>query len=298
MAAAGHRDGRSAWAFLAFPLAVIFVFTALPTLAGIAMSLFQWSGGGGFAEARFAGAHNYAELLESGVFWAALRNTLIIAVTTVPITVLLAFLLASAMHAEWFRGKTAARTIFFIPVVISIVAIGFIWRWALSPTSSGLLNASLLELGWIDSPIVWLGNNPRGLTMIVLVTIWRSLGFSLVLYLAALGSVPRSLYEAGAIDGAGPWKSMWAITWPGVQPMTWFLLITGMIGALQVFDLVLVMIGTAHQEWTDVLNLFLYREFTRDRLGFAAAIGVVILLVTLAFTLAQVLLLRRREAIA
>ncbi len=138
----------------------------------------------------------------------------------------------------------------------------------------------------------WLGNSGWGLTTIIVVSIWRGLGFSIVLYLAALTSVPRSLYDAAAVDGAGGWQTLWNVTWPGVRPMTVFLMITGTITALQVFDIVLLMIGKAQQDGTDVLNLYLYREFTANRLGFAAAIGVVVLLMTVVITVAQAWSLR------
>jgi len=195
--------------------------------------------------------------------------------------------------------------VYFLPTIISIVAIGFIWRWILDPSDAGLLNhyagAALRGVGRLfgseamaraDLP-EFLGNSPLGLTTIIVVSIWRTLGFSIVLYLATLVNVPQSYFEAAAVDGAGPWQTMRHITWPSVRPMTIFLVITSTISALQVFDIVLVMIGTNEQPWTDVLNLFLYREFTHNRLGFAAAIGVVLLALTVMITIGQLLFLRQ-----
>ncbi len=283
------RPSRSAWGFIAFPLAVVFLFTAMPTAAGVVLSFFEWAGGG---SPRFVGLENYRALFSGETFGPALRNTLLFAVLSVPITVLAAFGFAVVLNASWFRGRTLARTLLFLPTIISIVAIGFIWRWVLDPGQSGLLNALLAWLGVMDEPIDWLGNSPRAMGVIIAISIWRGLGFSIVLYLAALSNVPRSLYEAAAVDGAGPWQTTWHIAWPGVRPMTAFLLITGMIGALHIFDLPMVMIGTIEQPWTDVLNVYLYREFTQSRLGFAAAIGVCILLLTLVVTLAQLWRLR------
>jgi len=278
----------SAWGFIAFPLVIVFLFTALPTVAGVGLSFFEWRGSG---LPRFIGLQNYAAAFSEPAFWYALRNTLIFAIVTVPLTVGLAFLIAVALEAPWVRGRTLLRTVFFLPAIVSIVAIGFIWRWVLDPTPSGLLNHVLLAIGISQDHLPdWLGNNPWGLFTIIFVSVWRGLGFSVVLYLAALTNVPRSLYDAAAVDGAGSWQTMWHVTRPGVQPMSFFLLVTGMIGALQVFDLVLVMIGTNQQAWTDVLNLFLYREFTASRLGFAAALGVVVLGLTLAVTVLQLIL--------
>ncbi len=299
------KRNLSPYAFIAFPLAIIFIFTALPTLAGVILSFFEWSGGG---MPQFIGLQNYQALSASDNFYFALRNTLIFTAATVPITVILAFLFAVALNAEWFVGRSILRTVFFLPTIISIVAIGFIWRWLLDPSDAGLINHHLTTFLTSIGTLIgnealtqfempdFLGNSPLGLTTIIIVSIWRGLGFSIVLYLATLGSVPRAYYEAAAVDGAGPWKMIWHITWPTVRPMTFFLLITGTITALQVFDIILVMIGTNQQDYTDVLNLFLYREFTQNRLGFAAAIGVVLLVITAVITICQMLFLRLQDS--
>lgn len=281
------------WGFVAFPLTIIFVFTALPTIAGVILSFFEWSGGGLPA---FVGLQNYHDLVLSATFWPALRNTLIFAAVTVPVTVILAFLFAAALNSQWFVGRTVLRTVFFMPTIVSIVAIGFIWRWLLAPPPTGLISQFLITMG-LDKSLApdWLGNSPWGLASIIIVSIWRGLGFSIVLYLAALGNVSRNTYDAAAVDGANSWQALWNITWPGVRPMTIFLLITGFIGALQIFDIVLVMTGNTEQAWTDVLNLFLYREFTQNRLGFAAAIGVMVLLMTIIVTAAQLYWISTRD---
>jgi multiple sugar transport system permease protein len=281
---------NSGWLFVAFPLAVITLFVALPAVLGVGLSFFEWSGGG---SPRFIGFRNYADAWQDPTLRAAMRNTLLFAGISAPLTVLLAFLAAAALHARWFVGKTAVRTMLFLPTVLSIVAIGFIWRWVLDP-DAGLLNHLLAALGIPSDALPdWLGNSPWGLATIIGVSIWRGLGFAVVLYLAALGSVPQTQYDAAAVDGANGWQVLWRITWPSVRPMTYFLLITGMIGALQVFDIVLVMIGMVEQPWTDVLNFYLYREFAHNRLGYAAMIGVLVLVLSVLATLAQLAWLRR-----
>jgi ABC-type sugar transport system permease subunit len=295
------RRPLGGWSCVAFPLAIVFVFTALPTVVGVALSLFEWTGGG---VPRFNGLQNFARAAHEPALGRALRNTLIFAAITVPVTIVAAFPIAVALHADWFRGRMLLRTIFFLPMVVSIVAIGLIWRWVLEPSSAGLLNGQLTwlinvphHLGLAAEPVhvqwpVWLGNSPWGLATIIAVSTWRGLGFAIVLYLAALGNVPPASLEAAAVDGAGPWRTMWRITWPSVRPTTGFLLITGMIGALQVFDVVVVMIGMFEQPWTDVLNIYLYREFTRSRMGYAATIGVVVLAATTLITALELYLHR------
>lgn len=289
------RDSRSGWSFIAFPLVVLFVFSVIPTLLGIGLSLFEWDGG---ETPRFIGVRNYVDLLHDPAFEAAFANTILFTIYTVPLTIVLAFLVAVALNASWFVGRSLLRLIFFLPTVISIVAIGFIWRWVLESSDAGLLNHVLVEVFHVDRSRVpdWLVDDGWALGMIVMISIWRGLGFSIVLYLAALGSVGRAQYDAAAVDGAGGWATLWNVTWPGVRPMTIFLCITGVIGALQVFDIVFVMVGQLERPATDVLNLVLYREFTQDRLGYAAAIGVVVLVITLLVTIVQLAWLRQREA--
>jgi ABC-type sugar transport system permease subunit len=278
------------WAFVAIPLTVILVFTALPTLAGVGLSFFDWSGGGA---PRFVGLENYrAALTRDTQLWLALRNTLVFAIGTVPVTIVLAFLAAVAVHARWFRGKAAACAMFFLPTVMSIVAVGFVWQWMLNPRA-GLLK---IWLGGSGGELPdFLGDTWLGLGTLIFVQIWRNLGFCLVLYLAALSRVPRSIYEAASVDGAGAWQTTWRITWPAVRPMTAFLLITGAIWALQVFELDLVMTGWSPQRFNDMLNTHIFREFKNGRLGYSATVGVILLSVIAAITYAQFRWLRARS---
>ncbi len=290
---------RSAYFLLAFPLAVLFVFTLLPTVAGLGLSLFQWDGGG---LPRFVGLTNFQNLMGDSRFTPALRNTLVFVVATVPVTTALGFLLAVALHARWFRGRAAARAAFFLPTVCSIVAIGFVWRWLIDP-QGGLVPGVLHALGLPapdlinGGPAVVIGGVPLlswPMAAIVVVQIWRGIGFCMVLYLAALAGVNESLYEAAEVDGASRWRVLRHVTWPQVGPMTVFLLVTGVIGALQVFDIVWAMTNGTETDATNVLNLYVFREFQRSRLGSAAAIGVVIFALTIGATALQLALLRGR----
>jgi ABC-type sugar transport system permease subunit len=278
------RAERAAWAFLAFPLAVVFVFTALPTAAGVGLSFFEWDGRD---LPRFVGLENYRAAAGDAQLWLCLRNTLLFAVGTVPGSVVLAFLVAVALHAEWFRGRGAARAVFFLPTVMSLVAVGFVWQWMLNPRA-GLVRALLPQ----RAPPDFLGDSWLGLATLMGVQVWRNLGFCVVLYLAALSRLSRSVREAAAVDGAGPWQTTWRITWPSVAPTTVFLTITGAIWALQVFDLDLVMTGWSPQRCVDVLNTHLFREFRNGRMGYSATIGTVLLLLSGLVTWAQLRFVR------
>jgi multiple sugar transport system permease protein len=297
----------SPYAFIAFPTAILAAFVLVPTLAGIVLSFFQW-GGGAWDTIDFVGLKNYRDLLGSPATGPALINTIVFVIGTVPISVVVAFGLAVLVDAPWFRGKSVARTLLFMPSIVSIVAIGVVWWWLLY-AEGGLIPALLRLLG-VDPPdflnggavpVIGRIGGADGVTIltwpmlsIIFVQVWRMIGFCLVLYMAALSTVNRNLYEAAEVDGASRWAVVRHITWPQVAPMTAFLFITGVIGALQVFDIVWIMTQGRETDATNVLNLYIYREFTHNRYGYAAAIGVVIFAITLGVTLAQLWWARRK----
>lgn len=295
------RRSISAYTLLAFPLAVLFVFTLLPTLAALVLSLFQWDGG---TEPRYVGLANFELLWNDPRFLPALWNTIRYVVFTVPLTVILGFVLALAVNAPWFRGKTVVRTAIFMPTIVSIIAIGFVWRWLLDD-QGGLIpavyemiasNLQAAELRPFFMPLrcpSLLQDGDWPMVSVMVVSIWRGVGFCMVLYLAALSGIPDHLYEAAAVDGATDRAMVRHITWPMVAPMTVFLLVTGVISGLQVFDVIWAMTAGTETASTRVLNLFIYSEFRQSRLGYASAIGVVIFLLTLVATAWQLLVFRR-----
>ena len=278
------RQTRSAYLFLLFPLGVLFVFTLVPTVLGLALGFFAWDGG---PEPRFVGLKNFADLAGDAKFGPALKNTLVYVVGSVPPMVLIGFLLAAAVNARWFRGRVIVRTLYFLPTILSVVAIGYVWRWLLEP-EAGLLNWVLTLVGFrFEHPPDWINNPDTALHSIIAVTVWRGIGFCMVIYLASLATINRSLYEAAEVDGASPGQVLLHITWPQVAPTTIFLFITNVIWSLQVFDIVFVMTGQAENDATNVLNLYIYRLFTYGQLGYAAAVGVVIFAITLGVTALQ-----------
>lgn len=281
------RRSANAYLFIAFPLTILFVFTLLPTILGLGLSFFSW----GADRVEFVGLTNFRSLLHDDKVPPAIINTLTYVLFSVPPTVIGAFLLAVLVHSRWFVGKTIVRTIIFMPTVVSIVAIGFVWRWVLND-NAGLLNWALALVGITDPPN-WLQDGTWTFRWIVIVSVWRGLGFCLVLYLAALSTISESLYEAAELDGASRWAMVRHVTWPQVAPTTAFLLVTGVIGALQIFDIVYVMTGESETDATNVLNLYIFRQFSYGQYGYAAAIGVVVFVLTLVATAAQLAVLSR-----
>lgn len=292
---AGHypvvmRRTPTAILFVWFPIAILAVFTLAPTAAGLVLSLFTWDGAGRPA---WAGLSNFRGLARDPMFWPSVRNTLLFVAGTVPATVLLAFALAVLADAAWFRGRTLVRTCIFIPTIVSVIAVGVVGR-AVLQRDGGLVPELMRAAGL--TPPGFLDEGYWPLASIMAVQVWRGVGFCFVLYLAALAGVNRSLYEAARVDGASRWSVVRHVTWPQVSPMTVFLLVTGVIGALQVFDIVWAMTLQAESTRTTVLNLQIYREFDRSRYGYASAIGVVIFALTLAATAGQLWVMRGRTA--
>lgn len=294
--------GRSAspYLFLAFPIAVLSVFTIGPTILGLLLGFFDWSGSGG---ARFVGLGNYRSLVSDSRFWPAMRNTLVFVLLSVPPSVLAGFLLATLVQARWFVGRTLVRTALFLPTVVSIIAAGVVWRWLLD-SSGGLLPRAIVGVGFDRSPdflqggavlpgMSWLS---WPLASMIVIQVWRTAGYCMVLYLAALSGVNESLYEAAEVDGASRWRVLRNVTWPEVAPMTAFLMVTGVIGGLQVFDIVWAMTSATETDSTITLNLYIFREFQQSRLGYSAAIGGVLFALTLVATMLQLRVLRRNAA--
>lgn len=291
-----RRSPGAAYAFTAFPLAILTTFVVAPAVIGLALSLCEWDGGalivdGAIRWPRPVGLANFARMLRDPDISAGLVNTIVFAFGSVVPSVLVGFLLAVGVNARWFVGRAWVQTLLFMPTMVSIVAVGFVWRWVLNG-EAGLLTAGIraARLAWVfgpSGPPDWLTDGRWPLFWIIAISAWRQVGFCVVLYIAALRAIPPSLYEAAEIDGAGAWRRVTAITWPQCAPMTAFLMITGLITALQVFDITYVITGDQPTAATTVLNYEIYQQFTRSAFGYAAAIGALILALTLALTAVQ-----------
>jgi ABC-type sugar transport system permease subunit len=295
------RQNRYAWCFLAVPIGVLGLFTFFPTIAGLGLAFFSWSGSG---PPRFVGLANFRGLTGDARFWPALINSLVFTALTVPLATVSAFALASIVNAPWFRGRSVVQSALFFPTIVSIVAVGFVWRWVLDDRG-GIVPQAMRAAGLEVPPLLSGGSllsiggvNLLAWPMVSLaaVQVWRTVGLGVLLYVAAMQNISPSLYDAAQVDGAGRWRCLRAVTWPGVRPMTLFLLVTGAMGALQAFDVVWALAGAADSSSTDVLNWFAFRQFQQNRLGYAAAAGAVIFAITALATLAQVALAGRRRA--
>ena len=276
--------------FLLPGLSGLLLFTLLPILASLLLTLFQWDL---LTPPRFIGLGNYARLLGDREFWAALGHTLSFIAGYLPLVMLLGLGVALALNAP-LRGLGLIRTVFFLPVVSSWVAVALLWSWLFNPRY-GLINY-LLGLAGLPQP-GWLFDPAWAMPAIVLTSVWKDLGFVVVLVLAGLQAIPQDYYEAASLDGAGRWAQLRAITLPLLAPTTFFVTIISLINSFQVFDQVWVMTQGGPAGATTVLVERVVRHaFSSGEMGYAATLSWAIFALVFAVTLVQLRLQRRGAA--
>lgn len=232
----------------------------------------------------FTGLENFRRLFEDDRFWNSVWNTFYFVGVSVPLQTGLALLLAMAMAGK-MRGVAIFRTIFFLPVVASMVGVSVIWDWIYHP-SIGIFNAMLAQFGL--EPINWLKDPVWAMPAIILLVVWKGTGYYMVIYLAGLLDIPDQYYEAAKIDGAGRWQLFRSVTWPLLAPTTYLILILQIINSFQVFATVYVLTGGGPQRATEVVVYYLYeRAFQSLEFGYASAISVALFLFLLLLTAVQ-----------
>ena len=288
-------EARAAMLFLAPGMALITLFFILPVCAGFFLSLtdFDLYSLGDVGNTRLVGAANYGSLLANPLFWRALRNTLYFSFVGGPLTIAVALAAALLLNAKLARFKAFFRTIYFAPVVTTIVGVAIVWKYVYHPRV-GLLNRMLEAVG-ITGPD-WLGDPRWAMPALILLAIWRGFGYAMVIFLAGLQNVPEELYEAARIDGADAWKQFWHVTVPELGPTFVFVGIITAIGFLQVFAEPYVMTpdgGPLNATLTIVM--LMYREgFRWWNMGYAASVAFILFALVLLATLANVLMRRAR----
>jgi ABC-type sugar transport system permease subunit len=292
--AALARDSRRvrreliAWSFLAPGLLHLMLFTFGPLLFAAWLSFHRWSL---IDPARpFVGLANYIALAGNEGFWRAIGNTALFTLH-VPVSMLVALLLALLVRRPG-RLSTTARAVIFLPGITSLVAVAMVWQWILND-EYGLANwilglAGLPQVHWLSSPAV-------ALVSIMIVATWTSVGFQTVLFQAGLTAIPRELYDAARIDGAGRWHQFLHVTWPGLRPTSFFVFVTSVIGSFQVFGTVYVMTEGGPLHATDVAVFHIYEEaWELQRVGTAAAMSWVLFAIIFVVTWLHFRALERR----
>ena len=290
------RQSRAGWMFVLPALALIFVFFFLPVVVGFLLSFtdFDIYSIGDVASTRFIGLGNYRALVANPLFWTALRNTTYYVAVGGPLSVAVSLAAAVLINARLTRWKPFFRSAYFAPWVTTLVAVALVWRYVYHP-QYGPLNAFLGVLG--IGPIDWLGSPRWAMPAIILVSVWKNFGYNMLVFLAGLQLIPDDLYEAAELDGAGAWHRFRHVTVPMLGPTFLFVGVVTMIAAVQIFSEPYVMTQGGPLKSTLTLVLFMYEQgFRWWRLGFAAAVAVVLGLLTLAGTAVQLRLRRERTA--
>jgi len=290
------RVGYAGWAFAAPALLIITVFFFVPVLSALIVSLtdFDLYALADIRNLRFVGLDNYRQLLHAPQFWRAVANTGYFVAVGVPLS--LAASLASALLVNSRLAYFSAffRTAFFAPVVTTLVAVAVVWRYLLH-TRYGLINYALAHVG--IHPIDWLGDPHWALPAIILLAVWKNFGYNMVIFMAALHSIPVDLYEAARLDGASRWQEFGRITLPMLRPTLLLVSILTVAGYFQLFAEPYVMTQGGPLQSTVSVLYFMYEEgFKWWNLGSASAVAFLLFLMILAVTALQVRLARDAQA--
>ena len=282
-----RQEIRTALLFLGPGLGALGVFFFLPVLAALAMSFtdFDIYSLGNWTFARFVGLKNYSNLFSDPLFWKALQNTLYFLLVGGPLSIACSLATALLLQAKVARFRGFFRTVYFAPVVTTLVAVAVVWRFVYHPRF-GLLNYGLSFLG--ISPVDWLGDPDWAMPAIILLAVWKNFGYNMIIFIAGLQSIPRELYEAASIDGAGPWKQFTTITVPMLAPTTMFITIVTMIGYLQLFSEPYVMTQGGPLDATLSIVLLMYEQgFRWWSMGYSASVAFVLFGLILAASIIQ-----------
>ena len=278
---------QPAWLFAAPSLLILGVFVIYPIFTSLWYSLHDWTVGA--ATQPWVGLANYAQLIHDPQFWGALVNTLELTLASVALLIVVGLALALALVQDGI-GNRVVRSAFFFPTVVSLTSIGLVWRFLLDP-SIGLLAGVQRRLGL---PVVdWLQSLTLALPAIIGVNVWKTAGFTMIILLGGLKSVPPDRYEAARLDGAGAWQLVRHITLPSIRPTMLFATLILTIQSLQLFDLVYVMTGGGPVFSTDTLVTKIVREgFENFSTGYASAISWVLFLLIVAISAIQLRVFR------
>ncbi len=286
-----RRQTRAGYLFLLPSMAVMAIFVFWPIVQAFILSLQKWRFGTG--KTQWVGLENYQRLLDDPRVRGAFSNTIEYTLVVVPVTLLLALLLALALN-ERIPGRSLYRAVFFLPVIASFAVVAIVWRFLLNP-DIGLLAYWSREIGIPTRS--WLRDARYAMPAVMIVSIWKNVGFNMVILLAGLQGIPEVYYEAAKVDGAGRWQRFRHVTLPLLRPTWTFVLIISIISSFQVFDQVWVMTprgGPLHSTETVVTYIY-YQGIELLDISYAASIGVVLFVVVFVLTLIQLRAFRFRE---
>lgn len=289
------KESAIAWFFLAPALVSIFLFFVLPVISAFILSFtdFDIYALGDLSVARFVGLSNYLTIFQTPLFWTSLKNTFYFVLVGGPLSVAVSLCMALLVNSKLAMYKPLFRTVYFLPVVTSLVAVAIVWRYLYHP-AHGLLN---VVISWFGvSPVDWLGNPATAMPAIILLAVWKNFGYNMLIFIAGLQNIPDELYEASHIDGAGMWRQFVDITIPLLAPTTLFVVMITAIGYFQLFAEPYVMTDGGPMNSTMSIVMMMYEQgFRWWSMGYAAAIAFVLFIIVLVFSAIQFAVQRRTE---
>lgn len=278
-----YREWLYAYLFIAPVLIGLIVFYIYPFIQNFFNSFYTINN---FNIAKWAGISNYQKALNDPELWQTMKNTLLYVFVMVPITVALSTIVAALLNTD-IKGKSLYRTLYFLPAITMAAAVAMVWKWIFNG-QYGLLN-QFLGLFGIEGQN-WLSNPDIAMYMVIVVGVWSSVGYHMIILLAGMQGISKSYYEAAVIDGAGPFTQFFRITIPLLTPTLFFVLVTAIISAFQVFDTIYMMIGKsslAYESTQSLVMMFYRNAFDYGKKGYASAISMIIFAIILIVTIIQ-----------
>ena len=281
MSQMAKREERWAWLFIAPPFIGFMAFMAYPIVFALIVSCSRWTGINSLW-GNLVGLRNYIEIFQDAKFWKSMVTTIIYMIG-IPIGMILGMTIAMGLN-RGIPGRRLLTTMYYVPVVSSLVAVSILWAWVFN-YDYGLLNGIYKALTGAHGPN-WLGDEHMIKVSMIIFMVWKGLGSSIILYLAGLQNIPRDYYEAAEIDGASGWQRFRNITLPLLSPVTFYILITSLIGGFQVFVEVQVMASSGGPNYSAATVVFyLYEKaFTNGQLGYGSAIAVILAIIIFMIT--------------
>jgi putative chitobiose transport system permease protein len=283
------KHSLTPYLFLTPALLVIAVFVLYPIIAVVYYSFTDYNI---INPPVWVGLRNYQQLRVDPIFWQALSHSFIYLLVT-PILIFLSIILAIIVNRK-LPGITLFRAMYYIPVIAGSIAVGISWRLMLD--TNGLINSLLLSTGAITEPIQWLAEPAYTLPIAMLLTIWMGLGYYMMIFLAGLQNIPEELYDAALIDGCNSWQKHWYVSFPGLRPQIVFVAVISSLAALQVFNEIFILTGGLGGILNSGVTMVFYlwrQAFRLNHAGMASAIAMVLLVITLAFSIMNIRLLER-----
>lgn len=264
------RETIVSYCFLAPVLLFFVIFVLVPMVMGFVTSFFNYT----MTDFTFVGFDNYVRMFKDDVFIRSLVNTLIIVVGSVPVVVVFSLFVASQTYEKSAFTRSFFRCVFFLPVVTGSVAVTVVWKWIYDPLS-GILNFILKEGGAIEQNISWLGDKRYALWAIIIILLTTSVGQPIILYIASMGNIDKSLVEAARVDGANEFQVFWKIKWPSLLPTTLYIVVITTINSFQCFALIQLLTSGGPNYSTSTIMYYLYEKaFKLSEYGYANTMGV------------------------